>query len=366
MYTRVSLSIATLLGLSAVCTPASAGTYTVDCGTNGPTSLVQNQLAAITGTHNTLTVTGTCSGDLQLSAMDSLTISGLSMTGTLALTAATHIGIQGVTISGELLATDHSSLTVANSTVNGVVQLMHETSGTFSNLAVANWVDPGTGTASSGIVCEMSSECSFSNTNVSGVPSGDVTTPSIGIQAVSASRLNFTSGRINGFDWGVHVWNNATAFFNPYCANLSIDSNRSIGVEVRDGGVVKLEGTPAGSGCPAANVIISNNGNYGMLAEGGGLGFLYLAQITGHANDGVLVQDGAVVKVRSSSIDRATSTGRSAAVRSDAHLWFNEETAGPSAGSTLAGPVCVTSDSSVDTNNSSTVVKETSRCPASN
>jgi len=82
MYTRVSLSIATLLGLSAIATPASAGTYTVDCGTNGPTSLVQNQLAAITGAHNVLTVTGTCSGDLQLSAIDSMTISGLSMTGT--------------------------------------------------------------------------------------------------------------------------------------------------------------------------------------------------------------------------------------------------------------------------------------------
>jgi len=167
------------------------------------------------------------------------------------LSAATHIGIQGVTVSGELLATDHSTLNVSNSTVNGVIQLMHETSGSFSNLTVAKWVDPGTGTVSSGIVCGMSSECSFSNTNVSGVPSGDVTTPSIGIQAVSASRLNFASGRISGFDWGVHVWNNATAFFSPYCANLSIDSNRSIGIFVRDGGVAKLEGSPAGGGCPA-------------------------------------------------------------------------------------------------------------------
>jgi hypothetical protein len=65
--------------------------------------------------------------------------------------------------------------------------------------------------------------------------------------------------------------------FQPFCANLSIDSNRSIGVAVRDGGVVKLEGSPAADGCPAANVIISNNGDYGMLAEGGGLGFLYRA-----------------------------------------------------------------------------------------
>lgn len=363
MYTRLCLSTATLLGLSTVCTSAFAGTYAVDCGTNGPTSLVQNQVAAITGTHNALTVTGTCSGDLQLAALDSLTISGLTMTGTLALSAATHISVQGATISGELLATDHSSLTVSNSTVNGIVQLMHETSGTFSNLTVANWVDPASGTASSGILCSTSSECSFSNTNVSGVPSGDVTTPSIGVQAVSGSRFNFASGQISGFDWGVHVWNNATAFFNPYCGNLSINSNKSIGVYVRDGGVVKLEGTPAGSGCAAANVIISNNGNYGMLAEGGGLGFLYLAHITGHTLDGLYIQDGSVVKVRSSSIDRAASTGRSATVRANGHLWFNEETAGPTAASTLAGTVCVTTNSSVDTYNSATVVKESSPCP---
>jgi hypothetical protein len=363
MYTRSFLSTAALLGLSTVCASAFAGTYTVACGTNGPTSLVQNQLAAITGTNNTLTVTGTCSGDVQVSAKDSLTISGLAMTGTLFLSAATHISLQSVTISGELVATDHSSLTAANSTVNGIIQLMHETSGSFSNMTVANWVDPASGTPGSGIVCEQSSECSFSNTNVSGVPSGDVTTPSIGIQAISGSRFNFTSGQISGFDWGVHVWNNATAFFNPYCANLSITANKSIGVYVRDGGIVKLEGFPAGEGCPTANVIISNNGNYGLLAEGGGLGFLSLAQITGHAIDGVHIQDGSVVKVRSSSIDKAASTGRSATVRANAHLWFNEEAAGPTAASTLAGTVCVTANSSVDTYNSSTVVKETSPCP---
>jgi hypothetical protein len=363
MYMRLFLSVTTLLGLSSVCAPASAGTYTVDCGTSGSTAVVQNQLAAITGTHNTLTVTGTCSGDLQMSAMDSLTISGLSMTGTLSLSAATHIVIQGATISGELLATDHSSLTVNSSTVNGILLLMHETSGSFGNLTVANWVDPNSGTASSGIICATSSECSFSNTNVSGVPSGDVTTPAIGIQAVSGGRFNFSSGRVSGFDWGVHVWNNATAFFTPSCGNVSIDSNKSIGVYVRDGGVLKLEGSPAGYGCPAANVIISNNGNYGMLAEGGGLGFLYLAQITGHAIDGVHIQDGSVVKVRSSSIDAATSTGRSATVRAQGHLWFNEETSGPSAASTLAGTVCVTKNSSVDVYNSSTVIKEVAPCP---
>jgi hypothetical protein len=365
MYTRAFLSVA-LVGLSAVCTPASAGTYTVDCGSNGPASLVQNQLAAITGKNNTLTVAGTCTGDLQLIGLDSLTISGLSMTGTLIMSAATHISLQGLTINGGLLATDHASLTVSNSTVNGYVQLMHESSGSFSNMTIRQWTDPTTGAGGSGILCEMSSECQFSNTTVSGIPSGSVTTPSIGVQVVSASRFNFASGRISGFDWGVHVWNNATAFFNPDCADLSIDSNKSIGVYVRDGGVVKLEGAPSAdttSTCPA-NVVIGNNGDYGMLAEGGGLGFLYRAQITGHAVDGVRIQDGSVVKVRSSTIDRATSTGRSAAVKSHAHLWFNEETAGPAAGSTLAGAVCVTNDSSVDTDNSSTTVRAIPRCPS--
>jgi hypothetical protein len=89
---------------------------------------------------------------------------------------------------------------------------------------------------------------------------------------------------------------------------------------------------------------------------------MYRTQVTGHTTDGVHVQDGSSVKIQSSSIDAATGTGRSARVNSAAHLWFDEEAFGPTAGSTLAGPVCVTSDSSIDTNNSSTKVRTTAHC----
>jgi hypothetical protein len=240
----------------------------------------------------------------------------------------------------------------------------HVSSATFANMTVSQWVDPASGAGGSGIICLSSSECSFSTTTVSGTPSGDPITPSIGIQAASASRFNFTSGRISGFDYGVHVWNNATAFFNPDCNNLSIDSNVSIGIYVRDGGIVKLEGsTPDASSaaCPGS-VLISNNGRYGVLAEGGGTAFLYRAQVTGHSIDSVRVQNGSVAKIRSSTIDAATGSHRSARVSGQAHLWFNEEAYGPKAGSTLVGPVCVANNSSVDTENSSTELRTVDRC----
>jgi hypothetical protein len=364
MYTRALFSVATLTGLAALNAPASAANYAVNCGTSGPSSLVQNQLAAITGTNNSLTVSGTCVGDVSISGISYLSITGLSMTGTLFIGDAKHISFEGLTLFGTLSSVDHARFFVSDSTVNGYIQLIENSSGQFTNLTSTQWTDPATGAGGSGIACLSGSNCSFSNTTVAGVPSADPATPSIGIQVASASRFNFASGRISGFDWGVHVWNNATAFFNPDCANLSIDSNKSIGVYVRDGGVVKLDGLspPVSTDCPAA-VLISNNGQYGMVTEGGGLGFLYRAQVTGHTTDGVHVQDGSTVKIQSSSIDAATSTGRSARVNSDAHLWFDEEVNGPTASSTLAGPVCVSSDSSIDTNNSATHVRTTSHCP---
>jgi hypothetical protein len=67
--------------------------------------------------------------------------------------------------------------------------------------------------------------------------------------------------------------------------------------------------------------------------------------------------------VRSSQIDAASGSGRSARVKAQAHLYFDEQEAGPSAGSSLAGPVCVTGSSTVDTDNSSTVVTVVTSCP---
>jgi len=311
-----------------------------------------------------LTVTGTCvGGTLAITRRDSLSIVGLSMRGDLRLTAATHISFSGLTLTGSLSAADHSSLGASNTVLNGGIQIIGNSSVAFDTLTITQTYDPNSTLAGSGIVCLQGSDCRFSATTVSGTPSGDPLSPSIGIQAASASRFNFGSGRITGFDQGVHVWNHATAFFNPDCDSLVIDSNKSIGVYVRDGGTVKLEGlTPPISGSCWGIVIIANNGNYGLLAEGGGLGFLYRAQVQGHAIDGIRVQSGSVVKVRSSAIDAATGTGRSAWVKSQSHLWFDEEVYGPSASTTLAGPVCVTNNSSVDTDNSATMPTTTASC----
>jgi len=352
-----------LISLALASLPATAAVQTVACGSGGPLSLVQNQLSALSK-GDTLAVTGTCAGGtLSITGRDSLSIAGLSMQGDLLVSAATHISFSGLTVTGTINVRDHSSLNATNTVLNGGVQVIGNSSVSFDTLTITQTYDPNSTTAGSGIVCLQGSDCRFSTTNVSGTPSGDPLSPTIGIQAASASRFNFGSGRITGFDQGVHVWNNATAFFNPDCDSLVIDSNKSIGVYVRDGGTVKLEGlTPPISGSCWGIVIIANNGNYGLLAEGGGLGFLYRAQVQGHAIDGIRVQSGSVVKVRSSAIDAATGTGRSAWVKSHAHLWFDEEVYGPSAGTSLAGPVCVTNNSSVDTDNSSTQFTTITNC----
>jgi hypothetical protein len=363
MYTRAFLSVATLMGLTAVSLPAPAATYTAACGGGGDVSIILNQLAVMTGPNNALTVTGTCIGELNIQGFNGLAITGLSLTGDVFVSASTHVSIAGATITGSVQSSDHTSLVLQDSTVNGFGQFMHESSILGSNITFAA-AGPGSAGSTSGILCLSGSDCTFSNTTVTGSSSGDPTAPSIGVQIASASRFNFASGRISGFDWGVHVWNHATAFFGPSCDTVSIDSNHSIGIYVRDGGLAKLEALPLSSlssSCPSG-MLISNNGSYGLLAEGGGLGGLYRTTVTGHATDGVRVQDGATVKVRSSSIDAATTTGRSARVKNNAHLWFDEETSGPSASSTLMGPVCVTGDSTVDTDNSSTKVTTTTKC----
>jgi hypothetical protein len=49
-------------------------------------------------------------------------------------------------------------------------------------------------------------------------------------------------------------------------------------------------------------------------------------------------------------------------VKAQAHLYFDELDNGPAASSTLAGPVCLTGNSSVDTDNSASVVNVTTIC----
>ena len=363
MRMNPTLTVFALLGLAAASSPAMAGSYVVNCGTNGDAALVQNQLAAMAGPNNTLLVGGTCVGDVSISNFDSLTIFGLSLTGNLYLRNATRVSMQGVIVHGTL-DVDRSSFTVNSSTVNGAIQLRRNSSGTFGTLNVTQGRDPATGAAVYGIWCLQGSDCNFTNTSVSGLPSGDPASPAVGILAATASRLSFASGRVAGFDIGVKVWNNSTAFLMPDCGNLTIESNSTAGVQVRDGGVVKLEGAPppVSATCPAG-IVIANNGSYGLLAEGGGLGFLYRAQVSGHSVDNVKVQNGSIVKIRSSTIGAATGSGRAARLKGNAHLWFDEETNGPSAGSTLAGPVCMTNGSTVDTDNSSTTLTTVSSCP---
>ena len=367
MYTRAILSVATLMGLAALSSPAKAAVYIINCGSGGTSTAVQNQInAALKG--DIVVVTGTCAaGTVTVSGKDTLSINSLSMQApsNVIVTGSTHISFSGLTLANgtgsEILVTDHSSVNATNTVVNGTIMALSNSSVTFSTLTVTQAANSPSG--GSAINCLQSSDCHFSGTTLTGVSSGVSTAPNIGIDAASASRFNFASGSISGFDWGVHVWNNATAFFNPDCATLSIAGNTAIGVYVRDGGIVKLEGStpPLTSGCPA-DVVIANNGSYGLLAEGGGVGFLYRATVSGQAVDNVRVQNNSTVKVRSSTIAAATSTGRSAWVKSQSHLWFNEEIYGPSAGSTLPGPVCITNGSSVDTDNSSTVLTTTASC----
>lgn len=146
-----------------------------------------------------------------------------------------------------------------------------------------------------------------------------------------------------------------------------MQSNLSIGVYSTDGGVVKIEGQSAAdaaaSGCSGPTLVsIASNGRYGVLADGGGNAYLYLTSITGHTLDGIRVQHGSTMRLRSSSIDAATASGRSGRVMNQANLFFDEQGNGPAASSTLAGPVCVSGNSSVDTDNSATVVTTVATC----
>lgn len=132
-------------------------------------------------------------------------------------------------------------------------------------------------------------------------------TTSVGIAAGSEARLNFYSGTITGFGIGVQAWNYAIAFVTSICDPIVIRGNVVSGVYVSDGGIAKIFGLSAAdataSGCTAAvTVDIGSNGKYGVLVDGGGNANLQLARITGHTLEGVRVQHGSVVRVRSSTV----------------------------------------------------------------
>jgi hypothetical protein len=76
----------------------------------------------------------------------------------------------------------------------------------------------------------------------------------------------------------------------------------------------------------------------------------------------VRVTNGSTARIRSSTLSASTASGRSARLKSQAHLYFDEGSNGPAAGSTLAGPVCITGNSTVDTDGSATMVNVTTTC----
>ena len=65
MYQRIVIASVLVLAAVSHSPRVVAATYTANCGTNGSSSLVQNQLAVIGSTPNsTLQVTGSCIGDV--------------------------------------------------------------------------------------------------------------------------------------------------------------------------------------------------------------------------------------------------------------------------------------------------------------
>jgi hypothetical protein len=363
----VLLSIFVLAAVSAFAArDAQAASFTINCAASGPTTALQAQISALGSTpNNQINVLGTCVGDVDVSRTDRLTITNLSLTGSIFSNAANSLRLSNLTLNGSLtiLATRNSS--VGTATVRGDILIQRGSQVSFTALTSNPWTD-STGTYDPVFACAGQSECSLNGAVLTGT--GTWAT-SIGVVAASGSRLNFYSGTITGFGTGLSSWNNATAFIMPICDPLVIRGNREVGVSAADSGMVKISGMSvqdaALNGCTATapiTVDISANGKYGVLADGGGNAYLQLARITGHTLDGVRVQHGSIVRIRNSQIDAATTSRRSARVKNSAHLYFDEQEAGPTARSTLSGPVCVTTSGTVDTENSSTALTIVRTC----
>lgn len=359
MFIRVSLAAAVLIGWALSPQMATAGgSYTVACGSGGSTSLIQTQLTAIAGTTgNSLGVTGTCSGTLVIADVDQLNFSGLTLNGDLVLSDSKNVNITGLTVTGTVTVTESRDTRFFMATVTGYAQVLQGSRVSFNQFAL----NPGTdssGALAEGFTCSGMSTCNLDGFTLRGTPSSTAGSHIPGALAASGSTLTLASGTISGFDIGVQAWNHATALFLPSCANLNISGNSTMGVWVRDSGLIKAQGfgpAASSSSCPG-QIVIASNGQYGVRSEGAGNAYLYDVQISGHSVDGVLVQDGASARVMSSTIDAASGTGLSARVRAQSVLWFDEDQNPPTGKSVLLGPVCSTGNSHVDTHNSSTQV----------
>ena len=344
---------------------AHATVFNINCGAGGPTTALQAQITSIgSSPGHQINVTGTCVGDVDTSRADRLTISGLALTGSLTMTAANSMRYLNLTLEGSLLLVNTRNTTFSNTKIRGAVTLTRGSQASFITFTSGPWSD-STGTHDPAFNCVGQSECTLNSATLSGA---GATPTSVGALAASGSRLNFTSGVIAGFGIGVQAWNNATAFVTASCDPITIKGNLVMGVSAKDSGVAKVFGISKADaidlGCPGAvTVDVASNGNYGVFADGGGNAYLQYTSVSGHKLDGVRVQHGSVMRVRSSKIDAATSTGRSAHVKAQAHLYFDEQEAGPSASSSLGGPVCVTGSSTADTDNSSTVITVVTSCP---
>jgi hypothetical protein len=357
MYKRTVLLIAAISGLSLGPVTALAAN-TIDCGTNGSVAVVQNAVNAIGSMPSSLTITGTCEGDLSITRADRLTLTGLSLAGNLYIDSAVLTSFPNLHLTGSMTVRNSRRITFASTVMYGTIQVTTGSAVSFSGLTQAPWTD-SSGNLYYGFNCVSQSECTLDNITLSGTSSAP--SPSVAVLAGSGSRLNVYTGTISGFDIGVQIWNNSTGFVTPLCGNLNIQSNRLAGVYVTDSGMVKIESpTLATTGCTGL-VSLTNNGSYGVLADGGGNAYLYGIAISGHSLDGVRVTNGSTARMRSSSVG-AASSGRSATVKSQAHLYFDEQDNGPTASSSLAGTVCVTGNSTVDTDNSSTVLNIVTTC----
>jgi len=344
---------------------AHATVFAINCGVGGPTTALQAQITSIgSSPGHTINVSGTCVGNVDTSRADRLTISGLSLTGSLTMTAANTMRFQNLTMDGPITLLNTRNTSFTNTKIRGDVILTRGSQASFTTFTSNTYTD-ASGTHDPMFSCVAQSECTLNFATLSGA---GATPTSIGVLAASASRLNFTAGTITGFGTGVQAWNNSTAFITANCDPISIAKNLVQGVTVLDSAMVKVAGLSKQDaidlGCPGAvTVDVSSNGAYGVFADGGGNAYLQHTSISGHETDGVRVQHGSVMRVRSSTIDAAGATGRSARVKGQAHLYFDEQEAGPAAGSSLAGPVCVEGSSTADTDNSSTVITVVTSCP---
>ena len=363
MYQRIVFGSFLVLAVLSHSSRAAAAIFTANCGTNGSSSIVQNQLTAIGSTPSaTLQVTGTCVGDVAIQRADRLTITGLVVTGDVTLDSSVLTNIVSSTITGFLSVSNSRGTLLSSVAVNGEFDITRGSQVNVRGLTMVPWSD-SSGIHDPVLDCIGQSECSLAGLTLTGTGTARGT-GNAGLLAASASRLTVSGATISGFDIGVQVWNNATAFLTPICSAVNVRSNLTTGVFVTDGGIVKIEGESAddaaASGCTGPiGVGITGNGSYGVLADGGGNAYLYLTTIQNHSIDAIRVQHGSTVRVRSSAIDAATASGRSARLSYGANLYFDEQLNGPSASSTVAGPVCATTNSNVDTSNSATVVNVT-------